>query len=73
MQGGFSLTLQQGFWRVTYASELYQPAARELSFQSLAPRGDVNIFSLHADKRAPGAQEQSSKREPHPTLGGTQK
>lgn len=31
------------------------------------------MFSLHASKRAPIAQEQSSKRELHPKLGGTQK
>ena len=46
------------------------PVVRELSVQSLARRGDVNIFSLHASKRTPIAQEQSSKRELHPNLGG---
>lgn len=51
--GGFSLTLQWELWRVTYVSELYQPAVRELSIQSLAPRGDVNTFHFMPAKEPP--------------------
>lgn len=54
VQRSFSLIPQQRLVRVSYASELSQTGARELSFHSLAPKEDVNfLLPIPAGKMEP--------------------